>query len=78
MRARDVNSGGAFRIRIINAGQVAARQIVCHMKLGMVSDFEAGRIKRERECRGSLAPNMVIEVRVPIATEQMRAASQQD
>lgn len=78
LRHGDVDSGGVFRIRIINAGQVAARNIVCHMNLGLASDFEAGRIKHEREFRGSLAPNMVIEVRVPITTEQMKAASPKD
>jgi len=78
LQPRDVNSGGVFRIMIINAGQVAATEIVCRMKLGMASDFEIGKIEHKRDCRGSLAPNMSIEVRVPITTEQMRAASQQD
>lgn len=77
-RPIDIDSGGLFRVRIINAGQVAARKIVCDMKFGMASDFEAGVEEHKRENRGFLAPDKLIEVRVPITTEQMRAASQQD
>jgi len=76
--ARDVGNGGVFRIRIINAGPVAARGIVCSIKVGMASDFEAGSTKRKQEHRGYLAPDKLIEVRVPITTKQMRKASQQD
>ena len=75
---KEVDSGGVFRIKIINAGQVAAGGVVCSMKVGMASDFDAGCAKRKQERRGYLAPDKLIEVRVPITTEQMRKASQQD
>lgn len=57
-------------IRIINAGQVAAVGIECDARFGMEDEFKAGKAKHDKSQWGSLAPNKVLEVGVPITGTQ--------
>lgn len=65
-----VVTGSRIKIRIINAGQVAAVRIVCDIKVGMAGDFEAGEETRSIDKWGSLAPTKHIEIDLPLTDEQ--------
>jgi len=68
----NVLDGRVISIRIINAGQVAAVGIVCDVKYGMASDFEAGKAGCRKDQYGSLAPNRSMDVNVWVSGEQVR------
>jgi len=68
-----VIDGNQIKIRIINAGQVAAVGIVLEGRMGLTGDFEAGRESRYKGAKwGSLAPNKSMEVDLVITDEDMR------
>ena len=72
-RTLAVIDGNQIKIRIINAGQVAAVGIVLGGRFGLTGDFEAGREARYEGAQwGSLAPNKSMEVDLEITGEQMR------
>lgn len=64
-------TGNQIKLRIINAGQVAAVGIVCDVRVGLEGDFEAGSEVRSRDRWGSLAPNKRIDIDLPLTTEQL-------
>ncbi|RNJ71451.1 MAG: hypothetical protein EB824_06865 [Thaumarchaeota archaeon S15] len=68
----NVPDGRVISIRIVNAGQVAAVGIVCDVKYGMASDFEAGKAGCRKDQYGSLAPNRSMDVNVWVSGEQVR------
>lgn len=65
-----VLEGTVIVIRMLNAGQAAAVDIVCDVKFGMEGDFEAGRAGHRRDQWGSLAPNSAIHLNVHVTEEQ--------
>jgi len=66
-----VIDGNQIKVRIINAGQVAAVGIVCDVRVGLEADFEAGNEVRSQDQWGSLAPNKCIEIDIPLADEHV-------
>ena len=74
--ALTVLGGGLVRVRIINAGQVAAVGIAYAVRSGMEGDFGSGGTGHSRGRRGALAPNSCMEIDVWMTDEQGRRAQE--
>lgn len=67
-----VLGGGMVRVRILNAGQVAAVGIAYAVRSGMGGDLEEAGTGRVWGQRGALAPNASMAIDVWLTDEQVR------
>lgn len=68
----DGSRPGGLRLRLVNAGQVSAEEIVAHLGARLVGDGAPPRLKTRR--LGALGPGESIEVRIPMPMEDLGRA----